>query len=388
MSWSRDRLGDAGYHDAIAQALEDEDILAVPALREALLHPAEGRNPALVDVLLNALDGPYYHERNVNAAQARVPAYLGGCWGIYGLHLPGAFRSWKEWQGPKKLVIGPPVYLDRPLYQYQYESLRWFDYWLKGIDTKIMEESPLRLFVPPTGEWRQASEWPLPETRWTPFYLHEGNLLSEHELWPGEASDTFEDSPLFHGSLTFWTPSLVENTEVIGPVVLHLYVSATDAEVLLFATLLVDHDGQEHELTRGWLRGSQRQVRPDSMPWEVILAHTAREPLVPGEICELRFSLVPTARLFRAGERIGLRLKGADDEEPEDRLQALARGSLWRQTPVRVTVHHDPDHPSHMFLPLTRGNIVGTFMSGGRLLKREPGVLPRGKIERSKAVQA
>jgi uncharacterized protein len=362
----REAHGDAAYRDAIAQALRDEEISALPALRAALQNPDAGTNALVVDFLLHPFDGAFWHERNAHDAQATIPAYLGACWGNYGLHLPGAFTAWKEWKGPKKMVIGPGIYLDRPVYQFQDESLRWFDYWLKGIDTAIMDEPPIRCFIPPTGEWKTLNDWPPLEARWTTFYLHKDGVLSEHELWPGEGSDAFDESNFEHGALIYTTPPLVENTEVLGPSVLTLYVSTTDTDALLFATLLlIDRTGQEHELTRGWLRASQRALRDDSVPWEPVLSHTERTPLEPGKIYELRFPIVSTARLFQAGERIALRIKGADDEPPLTSLQALARNHLRRPRPARITIHHDELHPSHIDLPITRGNIIGTFFSGG-----------------------
>ena len=60
-------------------------------------------------------------------------------------------RSWEEWQGPKKFTVGPPIYLDRPVYQYHYESLRWFDLWLKGNDTGLMDEPPVQR----VSRWRR-----------------------------------------------------------------------------------------------------------------------------------------------------------------------------------------------------------------------------------------
>ena len=54
-----------------------------------------------------------------------------------------------------------------------------------------MDEPPVRLFIPGTGEWKSANDWPLPETRWTPFYFHAGALLCEHELWPSEGCDSY-----------------------------------------------------------------------------------------------------------------------------------------------------------------------------------------------------
>ena len=134
---------------------------------------------------------------------------------------------------------------------------------------------------------------------------------------------------------------------------------------MFITLLLIDRDGHEHELTRGWLRASQRMLRDDSEPWEPIQAHEKREPLEPGKIYELKIPIVPTARLFQAGERIALRIKGADDEPAVNSLQALARNHIRRPRPLRITIHHDESHPSHLDLPITRGNIIGTFFSGG-----------------------
>jgi predicted acyl esterase len=358
--------GETAYKEALAQAMRDDEIMAVPGLREALQNPDAGTNALIVDVLLQPFDGSFWRARSAQDTKAKIPAYLGACWGNYGLHLPGAFTAWREWQGPKKMVIGPGIYLDRPLYQYQDESLRWFDHWLKGIDNGVMDEAPIRCFIPPTGEWRSLNNWPPLEARWTTFYLHKDGILSEHELWPSEGTDAFDESGFEHGSVTYATPRLVENTEVLGPSVLTLHLSTTDTDALLFVTLLaIDREGKEEELTRGWLRASQRRLREDSKPWEPIQAHESREPLEPGKIYELRVPIVATARLFQAGERIAVRIKGADDEAPVNSLQALARNHLRRPQPARITIYHDESHPSHLDLPITRGNLIGTFFSGG-----------------------
>ena len=358
--------GEVAYKEAVEQAMRDEEIMAVPGLREVLQNPDVGTNALVVDVLLHPFDGPFWRERSAQDAKATIPAYLGACWGNYGLHLPGAFTAWKDWNGPKKMVIGPGIYLDRPVYQYQDESLRWFDHWLKGIDNGVMDEPPIRCFIPPTGEWKSLDDWPPPQARWTTFYLHKENTLSEHELWPDEGADFFDESPSDHGSLTYATPPIVESTEVLGPSVLTLYLSTNDSEAILFATLLlVDRGGKERELTRGWLRASQRRLRDDCASWEPVQTHEMREPLEPNKIYELKIPIVPTARLFQAGERIAIRIKGADDEAPVNSLQALARNHLRRPRPARITIHHDEDHPSHLDLPITRGNIIGTFFSGG-----------------------
>jgi hypothetical protein len=258
------------------------------------------------------------------------------------------------------------VYLDRPVYQYHEEALRWFDHWLKGNDTAIMDEPPVRCFIPATGEWKALDDWPPQDARWTSFFLHADGTLSEHEPSLAPGSVAFNESPFEHGEARFTTPPLVENTEVLGPAVLTLQLSTSDTEALVFATVLaIDAQGKEQELTRGWLRASQRRLREGGERWDPVPAHESREPLEPGKVYELTIPIVATARLFRAGERIALRIKGADDEPATTSLEAIARNHLRRVRPARITIHCDESRPSRIDLPITRGNIVGTFFSGG-----------------------
>ena len=369
-SWTLEKLGPGKFKEAIAEALQDREINHDPSLVEALNHPEEGANPLIVDILVNKFDGEYFQERKVRFDKIKVPIYHGACWGMVGLHLPGEFRAWENIRAPKKMVIGPPIYLDRPVYQYQYESLRWFDHWLKGVDNGIMEEPPVRLFIMGANKWKTTTDWPLPETKWTPFYLHTNGLLSEHEFWPDEGTSSFEDNPFNpRGSLEFLTPPMVEETEVIGPIALTLYASTTDDEVLWFVSLWdVDQDGGESFLTRGWLRGSQRAVDLDqSKPWEPYHPHTKREHLKSGDVYEFNIKIVQTANLFKQGHRIKLKISGVDEETPKNFLEGHAQGHVWRQTPSWITIYHDADHPSCLLLPITDGNIIGTYMSGGSL---------------------
>ncbi|MDD7972680.1 CocE/NonD family hydrolase [Roseinatronobacter alkalisoli] len=362
--------GRAAFDAGIAAAQADADLMAVPFLRDILADPLNGQNGMIADILQSPLDGQYYRERSVDYAHGcTVPAYFGGCWGVHGLHLPGALRSFANWNGPRKLTIGPPVYLDRPFYQYHQEALRWFDHWLKGNDTGMMDETDINLFIVGTGRWKSAQQWPLPETRFTRFYLHENGELSERGYTVGEGATTFSDSPYCHEALEFWTHPMVEETELAGPMVLNLHASTTDTEALWFVSVLHrDVHGTETLLTRGWLRGSQRATDPaSSTPWQPWHPHDAREPLEPGVIHDFAIEIRPYAIALRPGERLGLRIKCADDEAPPTPLDAICQGHLSRATGARLTVHHNGDHPSHLVLPVTAGNRVGTFVSGGKL---------------------
>ena len=363
---TRKKFGEKELRKRIANAFQDPDLMAIPGMADILKNVDDGINPIVADVMLNPLDGPFWEERKAKYDTTKVPAYVGGCWATYGLHLPGAFRSWENLNVPKKMVIGPPMYLDRPFYQFQFEALRWFDHWLKGIDTGFMAEPAVKLFVMGTDKWKESDQWPLPETKWTPFYLHEDKLLSEHEHWPNEACDSFEDSPWQRGSLEYYSPPLVEETEIIGPIALHLYASTTDEEVLWLISLHeVDRDGRDKVLTRGWLRGTHREVDlKRSKPWAPYHPHTKAKSLTPGRIYEFNIGIIPTANLFRAGSRIGLKIT-CSDEAPRHTFEQIAGGNIRRQSSSRVTVYHDADNPSHLLLPITSGNVIGTFMRGG-----------------------
>jgi hypothetical protein len=365
-------LGEEVFYKRIEEALQDPEINIHPELVNALKSPDAGGNMVIAEYILNYLDTPYFKEKAVRFnVDVTIPGYFGGCWGMYSLHLPGDFQSYEHWKGPKKLTIGPPFYLDRPVYQYHYESLRWFDYWLKGINNGIMDEPPVNLFIQNTGEWKSANEWPLPETKWTEFYLHKEGILSEHEIWPDETASTFRDSPEERGCLTFLTPPMVENTEICGPMTLKLYASTTDTEVLWFVSFFeVEEGGKEKRaLTRGWLRGSQRRIDPErSLPWRPYHPHDKREPLTPGEVYEFDIEIIPTGLLVKAGSRFGIRIKCADnDETATDLIHAHAVGHLWRETSAQITIYHNNRYPSHLLVPVTKGNRIGTFMSGGVL---------------------
>ncbi len=368
----REEIGDEKFEALIEAARQDGDLMAVLFLQKTLEQPLAERFALIAEILAQPLDNDYYRTRSVDYDEKpAVPAYLGGCWGVPGLHLPGAFRSWDNWAGPKCLTIGPPVYLDRPIYQYQYESLRWFDHWLKGEDTGLEIENPVRVFMVGSGEWKEGDQWPFPETRWTPFYLHNDGWLTEHELFEHDTHSSFDDSPGDHGATEFWTGCMVEKTELCGPMVLNLFAETSADEVLWFISILHrDAEGNEKLLTRGWLRGSQRELDVEkSKPWQPYHSHQRRQPVTPGEVTEYNIEIRPYGIEILPGEKVGLRIKCADNDVPEDMLQIINMGHLSRAEASTVTIHHSRAHPSNLVLPITKGNRIGTYYSGGVLSK-------------------
>jgi predicted acyl esterase len=357
-----EELGEEGYRQAIQRALADKDINGAPEIMEALKNYRETGNVNYLDILLHPQMSKYWMERgsNLDFSKIKVPAYLGAA-----THRPSVFYYYPDFKMPKKMIFFPPAYLDRPFYQFTWELLRFFDYWLKGIDTGIMDEPAVKIFIRSSNEWLMTNDFPVPGTRWIPFNLHENHSLCEIEPWPDALSASYDDNPENRGCLKYYSAPMVENTEVVGPIVANLYASCRGTDMILRASIWdVDPEGKETVLNNGWLRASHRELDTEkSKPWLPVHTHANPQPLVPGQIYEFSLDIWPIANLFKAGHRIMLKISSADD--PPENLYQVGHEHLVSQTPNTITIYHDAKHPSHILLPVTKGNIIGTYVSGG-----------------------
>ena len=160
-------------------------------------------------------DGPYWKRLgNVEKDYALidVPAYGFGGW--YDVFLQGTLNNFmgvrakgtSERARRQKVLIGPWIHslgergtqsrtgdIDfgpASLIDLRREELRWFDYWLRGVDDGIMSEPPVKVFVMGANAWRTATDWPIPGTRFVPHYFHSGGHAST--LWGDGALDRRE----------------------------------------------------------------------------------------------------------------------------------------------------------------------------------------------------
>jgi predicted acyl esterase len=342
--------------------------------------------PAFFDVLID----PYEKEGTVEQSEAeferiRVPVYTGSGWYGYSYktHLAGAQNYWRQIKAPKKLLFAGPAHLERPFHSFHNEILRWYDHWLKGIDTGVMEEPPVRYWVMGANEWRTGDDWPLPETQWTKFYLTNWERLRVEPFTPGSVDDhippdSFVQMPLTHtrrvAGLRYLSEPLAADMLIAGPCALHLFaaIDQTDTNWIVVLkdvgpdpTVRTVREGErelpdnlpERELTRGWLKASNRALdQKRSTPWKPFykLTRKAAQPVVPGEITSYSIEIMATANLFRKGHRICLEITcmdtptgvaGATNAEYVPYHICSARTTLH-------TIYHDTNHPSHLLLPV------------------------------------
>ena len=254
-------------------------------------------------------------------------------------------------------------------------QLRWFDHWLKGIDTGILDEPPVKIFVMGENRWRDEREWPLARTRYTPYFLHSGGSANsdrgdgvlDQRRPVGEAADRFvydpdDPVPTRGGNtlilamgvqdqrpvearddvLVYTSAVMTERLEVTGPVTVTLY-AASNASDTDFTAKLVDvrPDGYAQNLADGIVRARYRESR------------TSPAPLVPGEVVRFTVDLWATSHVFLPGHRIRLEIASSNFPRFDRNLNTgedQATGT--RRQSARQTVFHDERYPSHVVLPV------------------------------------
>lgn len=266
--------------------------------------------------------------------------------------------------------------------------LRWFDYWLKGIDNGVATEPPLKIFVMGENYWRYENEWPLARTRYTKYYIHSGGRANS-ALGDGTLSleapkdnslDTFvynpeNPVPSMGGNVCcsavpsgpwdqrsverrddvlIYTSSVVtEATEVTGPISMTLF-AATAAKDTDWTAKLVDvhPDGFAQNIQSGIVRARYRDG-----------AGKAANPVQAGRVYEYKIDLWATSHVFLPGHSIRLEVSSSDFPRFDRNLNTGEdAGAGTRMEIAKQTVYHSAQYPSHVVLPVIPrlGNTVAT----------------------------
>lgn len=238
--------------------------------------------------------------------------------------------------GPKKGLVGPWAHLyphsgvPGPAIGFLQEALRWWDYWLSGVDSGIMEEPLCRVWVQGNvdvesigrhrpGRWVAETDWPSRHVRRQKYALSENGLVESvteknriftvHSLqttgltggvWcpfgdesemPGDQRD--DDAK----SLVFDSTPLQEVLEIFGAVVVQLRLSSNRPVATVVARLNdVGSDGVSVRAAYGLLNLTHRDS--DEHP----------SALEPGRVYTVRLRLNDVAHRFVEGHRVRLAL--------------------------------------------------------------------------------
>lgn len=308
-----------------------------------------------------------------------------------------------------KLVVWPgghgPNYPDpiEPTGLFNQETLDrlWLEDKMAGIEHAVETWSPvttyrmeggwLSAYRSGLGAWIERSDWPVPGTQWTRYYLSggdpgRGGALTTDAPAAGEVPDTLAPAPAgvmdarfanFYGnlwssqvatrtgedpwpqydsaqdqalddaaSLSFQTEAFDTDVEVTGPLTLTAYVASSAVDTDLVAQLSdVWPDGHARFLANGTLRASMRALDESTTLRsgdDIVQPHftfTQHDYLTPGTIYELNIEIYPTSNLFKVGHR--LRLDLAQVDVP----MSVSAGAP-------AVLFHDADHPSRLIVPI------------------------------------
>jgi uncharacterized protein len=241
--------------------------------------------------------------------------------------------------------------------------LRWYD----AVRNDACQFWPIvTYYLMGANQWCVASDWPPPEVRTVPYYLGPRGALTRYPPRNRTEADRYtydpqDPTPTVGGSLisyvyptggvdvsvsqrrsdvlTYTTQPLTHDLDVVGPLRMILYASSNAVDTDFLARLSdVFPDGRAIQLQSGLLRARYRE--PDGEP----------ELLESGRIYRFEIDMWATANRFKAGHRLRIDISSADF--PRFDRNANRGGEPGEPIAARQTIYHDPDHPSHVLVPV------------------------------------
>ena len=282
----------------------------------------------------------------------------------------GPWREYEGIEGTDKGLWGD----DKPLSAI---LIDWFDYWLKGIENRFATDLPVYLHTLGRVEWRYEPSWPLPNTRFTKFYLSSKNgansvrgdgrltaeLPRETKAYDEYIYDPANPVPTRSGIvinpadklrqnqidvekredvLVFTSEPFEEDTEITGPVEAHIWASTSAVDTDFTVRLTDVHpDGTSYNLCEGIVRARFR--------------YGVDKPalLCPGAIYEYRIEMSAVGMVFRKGHSVRLQVSSSNFPKHDrnmntgNKVGVDAKGIVATQR-----IYHDAAHPSYVLLPL------------------------------------
>ena len=308
-----------------------------------------------------------------------VPVYLVTGW--WDLTFPGyLIDAFNRLTVPKKLIVGPWNHGQGG----DPELLRWFDYWLKGIDNGVTTEAPVHYGVSePSGatEWKSAPRLPLPEAQYRAHWLAaDGGLtkaqprdettaayevdhvvslgaMGRHSYYVDDLYiNTVDLNARAERCLTFTSEPLETDIEIVGWPALELEVATNSDRGAVVATLeQIGADGAAAYLSEGFINFAHRRTAADPGGHEGPIWHSWSKgdlaTVTAGERMDVQLELYPVACRVRAGERLRLTLAGAD----ADNLVVPTIGDS-----AALTLTLGGERGSRLLLPIVNNNLAPT----------------------------
>ena len=293
--------------------------------------------PSVFTYMREQRDGSFWDRASARDKyeQIQIPGYYIGGW--YDGYRDSPPRMLEHVKAPVKAMIGPWDHYyphnawPAPQVEWRHEAVRWFDQWLKGIDTGILDEPRFAVYVrdwhPPgpgvdeiPGHWRWEEGWPIERSITKTFYAGQDHGLfsspsaqATHSLkykpsvglagggpvmWWGNIppdQQSMDDYSLIYDSHPLDSP-----LEILGMPRAILKVSADVSRANWVVRICdVAPDGSVTQVGGAAFNGTHRK--------------SAREPedLIPGKVFPLEIEMHFTSWVFPKGHRIRFAINNA-----------------------------------------------------------------------------
>ena len=355
-------------------------------------------NPYWRKWIQHPVNDAYWEQANFlgRLKQVRIPVFHQSGWfDGDGIGTKLNYLRMKEYgQANQKLVLGPWGHTDtamrrigerdfgpQAIIDLQRDYLRWFDYWLKGVDNGIIKEPLVKIFAMGSNKWLEGNVYPLLNTRFEKWYLTGGGRLSA-EIPPADAppdrytydpgdptpnpefyeeseeqekqvrsgEDKKKEREAFHEKVTqarrdilvYVSEPFKQPFTFAGPVSATLYASSSARDTDWFMSLMeVDKDGKIFPLAGGRIRARFR--RSTKKP----------ELLKPGRVYEYKLDLWQTGITIPAGRRLRVEVASASFPMFSRNLNTGGHNETeTRYVAAEQVIHHDQRYPSHVLLPV------------------------------------
>ncbi|WP_327255541.1 CocE/NonD family hydrolase [Streptomyces sp. NBC_01244] len=366
--------------DAVREAVAGHQVNADVFARALTLPFRDSRSPED--------DGLPFERQSPASAVAAVresPVAIYQLAGWHDIWVRDAFQWHANLGGPRKLIVGDWSHDGREGADLATEHLRWFDHWLKGIDTGVMDEPSIRYYrrsAAPGEQWRGTEQWPPAEVRTERLYfaagddeplasVNDGALTTAEPSRLGGMDEFVVDYTASSGTATRWTngyggpfgyppmtandanaltyttPPLTQALEVTGHPVIRLWVTSTHPDGDFFVYLEdVAPDGESHYVTEGVVRASHRALGTapyDNLGLPYFPSAEADCHDLPEEPTALTVDLHPISHVFGPGHRLRIAVTGCDRDN--------ARTPVHYPPPV-VQIHRRGPQASYVDLPV------------------------------------
>lgn len=359
--------------DPAAPAYDRKRAVYESRMREVARRVVQGKGAVDLDWLTDLYHRDRYeaywrgYSLVARASQITIPTLNGGVW--YDHFIRGTLNNHAAIEAPKRLIVGPGQLVEHPEVNdggFAALSVAWFEHFLLDVDNGVEDSPAARIYLTGEEQFIDLESWPMATVE-SEVFLRSGpsgvvdsvndGVLSPHSPVvadpPDELShdpespvrtplDVFDQRDFERSCLTFTSQVLDEDLVVIGSPKLFVYATTDAPDVDLCVRLCdVDEAGRSRLLNTGALKGSH------------VASHTTPTAMVANQVYCFEIEIWSIANVFRQGHRI--RLDVAASDFPLFEINAF---------PSRIQIHHDPERPSRLVLPVAR---LGEHQSPGKL---------------------